>query len=211
MRGRLLRSIVTLVALLISVSAQAALIYESIALDDWDPSLNGGFVSSNQFIGARFEINQQAAIDGIGGNFLEDSGAFLGGSVFGAIVELDSSGHPSATRLTLDNVIASVVFTPTIGDFLAPITTTLNPGTYGVVFGSGLFGATGTQALTSWATVPSASNGVIFFSSSSQDWKDLGSIAGRRIFISSAVPIPPAVWLFGSALGLLGWMQRKSA
>ena len=27
----------------------------------------------------------------------------------------------------------------------------------------------------------------------------------------SAVPIPPAVWLFGSALGLLGWMKRGQA
>lgn len=27
----------------------------------------------------------------------------------------------------------------------------------------------------------------------------------------SVVPVPAAVWLFGSALGLLGWMRRKSA
>jgi len=27
----------------------------------------------------------------------------------------------------------------------------------------------------------------------------------------SAVPVPAAVWLFGSALGLLGWIKRKSA
>jgi hypothetical protein len=27
----------------------------------------------------------------------------------------------------------------------------------------------------------------------------------------AAIPIPAAVWLFGSALGLLGWIRRKAA
>lgn len=29
-------------------------------------------------------------------------------------------------------------------------------------------------------------------------------------FDATVVPIPPAVWLFGSALGLLGWMKRRT-
>jgi hypothetical protein len=31
-----------------------------------------------------------------------------------------------------------------------------------------------------------------------------------RIDAPPVIPLPPAVWLFGSALGLLGWMRRKS-
>jgi hypothetical protein len=34
---------------------------------------------------------------------------------------------------------------------------------------------------------------------------------GQVVSVSAGVvPIPAAVWLFGSALGLLGWMRRKS-
>jgi probable HAF family extracellular repeat protein len=31
----------------------------------------------------------------------------------------------------------------------------------------------------------------------------------EQAFILTAVPVPAAVWLFGSALGLLGWMRRR--
>jgi hypothetical protein len=32
---------------------------------------------------------------------------------------------------------------------------------------------------------------------------------GDSVTLNANVPIPPAVWLFGSAIGLLGWMRRK--
>ena len=49
-----------------------------------------------------------------------------------------------------------------------------------------------------------------------------GGVAGQRIldpdaietyatFSAGVVPVPAAVWLFGSALGVLGWMRRKAS
>ena len=34
---------------------------------------------------------------------------------------------------------------------------------------------------------------------------------GGELMTFQVVPVPAAVWLFGSALGLLGWVRRRSA
>jgi hypothetical protein len=41
------------------------------------------------------------------------------------------------------------------------------------------------------------------------DWN--GGVDGAQFIFATTVPIPGALWLFGSALGLLGWMRRKAA
>ena len=47
----------------------------------------------------------------------------------------------------------------------------------------------------------------------SESYTDGGSAYSRSIISGhiTAVPIPAAVWLFGSALGLLGWARRRAA
>lgn len=39
---------------------------------------------------------------------------------------------------------------------------------------------------------------------------DLARVNGNPGTWETVVPIPPAIWLFGSALGLLGWIRRRS-
>ena len=38
---------------------------------------------------------------------------------------------------------------------------------------------------------------------------NLDGVFNTRGFAVTTIPVPPAVWLFGSALGLLGWVRRR--
>jgi hypothetical protein len=52
-------------------------------------------------------------------------------------------------------------------------------------------------------------NGSDFASLSNTDWYKLTTIDLAFTIETTAVPIPAAVWLFGSALAGLGWMRRR--
>ena len=39
----------------------------------------------------------------------------------------------------------------------------------------------------------------------------VGSAGGEAMVFTTTIPVPAAVWLFGSALGLLGWVRRRVA
>lgn len=130
------------------------------------------------------------------------------------MVGLNASGFPSSTGLNFDNVIASTVFTPTANssDFLAPIFAVLNAGTYGIVFGSNLFGATGSHTLSILQTPTVTSTGLIFISNTSNhiNWTVGDPPPNRvRLLVSAAVPVPATLLLFMAGLIGLGVTQRK--
>jgi hypothetical protein len=105
---------------------------------------SGSYVSDFAFTGVRFEVTQPALTSRVGGHFVIEPG--YDDSFFGAIVRLDSSSDfPNSGNLSSSDVLGQTLLsfpmtsTEVFGDFELSLT----PGWYALVFGSGLFGATG--------------------------------------------------------------------
>ena len=67
-------------------------------------------------------------------------------------------------------------------------------------------GAPDVQLLTTWTRL----NGSTFIpEEAALGYFLLDSATGKVSFSENVIPVPAAVWLFGSALGMLGWIRRR--
>lgn len=133
--------------LLFASQSHAGIIFETGTGPFDSTTCCGSLIDKNQFIGTTFTLTGKTKIDAIGGHFLNFSG--FSGNIFGAIVELDEFGLPSGTLNNLNNLLAYTTFNPlNSANTFAAIDLDLDAGVYGLIFGSGLFGATGRSALT---------------------------------------------------------------
>ncbi len=110
--------------------------------------IGGTSISESQFVGWRFEIGQPLAVERVGGHMLSFPDA--PGDIFAAIVELQSiDSVPIGAPFTEEEIVATTTFRPPFpsDEVLVPFSATLLPGSYALVFGTGLFGATGEGAL----------------------------------------------------------------
>jgi hypothetical protein len=136
--------------------ATADVIFESgtlgptgLTFDDFggttEPS--GSYVSDFAFTGVRFELTQPAVTTRVGGHFVIDPGH--DDSFFGAIVRLHSSmDFPDSGDLSTSDVLGHTLlsFPNTSAEVFGDLELSLSAGWYALVFGSGLFGATGQGA-----------------------------------------------------------------
>jgi hypothetical protein len=132
-------AILAIVAVQSRVSVATPIFESATAGPEDEP---GGFtVNAQQFLGARFTLNAATDISYVGGLF---RARYDDTKVFAAIVALNgASAMAGVTPLDANSVLASAVFTvsPLDQDVYVPLTLTLGPGTYGLVFGQGMFGA----------------------------------------------------------------------
>jgi hypothetical protein len=95
------------------------------------------------YLGSRFSINSVFEVESVGGHIGSTSG--YRGDLFAAIVSLDGPiALPSGSPFDSSTVASTVFTAPNPSeDILVPLSATLNPGHYALIFGSGQFGADG--------------------------------------------------------------------
>ena len=199
--------IISVVGLAWSVAAQGAVIY-----DNGGPDQVYGTQMSEFQVAEDFTIGSAANIDNIRFWSIQEFLADYTGSVFWAIYS-DAPGEPAA--LVQGGVTAAVAATATGNStgfgyaeyvFDIPVTFTLSAGNYWLGLHNGsLATTTPTEMLWSTTATPVGSAGLYLDTGS---WIDSGNEHAFRLD-GTVVPIPTAVWLFGSALGLIGVTRRK--
>ncbi|NOZ38880.1 MAG: hypothetical protein GXP24_01470 [Planctomycetes bacterium] len=102
-------------------------------------------VTNSSYQGVRFELTQPVVTTQVGGHFVAPPNS--DSVFFAAIVELDNAiDFPDSEDLSTPDVLGTnlLAFPEPSGEVWADLELSLNPGWYALVFGSGLFGASGT-------------------------------------------------------------------
>jgi hypothetical protein len=189
----------TLLTLTILGTAQAQTVtLESgtFAPSQVDPSA-GYFIGREQFLGWKFQLDSTLQITDIGGYLVsENSNPTSNDQIFGAIVSLSSpTALPQGNPFLPEEILASTTFIPhsylSPSDITVPLSVTLNPGSYGLIFGSGLFGASGSaSALFNFGDLP----GTLYFSRFQQNgfsaWNE-GFVSNVRFFVKGQLAFSP--------------------
>jgi len=189
----------------------ATLIYESATLGSTGQSSGFG-INSNSFLGSRFSIIQTVEVSAIGGHMSEFGS---GGDVFGAIVDM-SGPIPAGSPFTGGEVLASTVFFPgsPSSDVSVPLSVTLPPGDYAIIFGSSQFGATGTGVMISSQPDTPAGSGSYFFWNGG-NWQNggfsnirftLNGLEQQTVVGGTALPIDTTSLLVAGAQTTTPWL-----
>jgi hypothetical protein len=203
--------LMSLAAGAVATSADAKTIFETATFTGVD---TGEYiVSDTRYFGVAFTLDKTTEITGIGGQF----GGFPSGSIFVAIVSLPSAtAFPDFTPSTIAaNSLAHVVFAAPSDttDLTEKVDVTLGAGTYGVVFGSGAFGAEGNGGLGDGNNPVGSPNFFTYFAfdGDGNSWEG-ASLDGARITVSGVPEASTwAMMLIGfGGLGFAGHRASRS-
>ena len=176
----------------------------------------GVSVSDDQFVGWRFEIDQPLQVSHVGGHL---TGSLISSEIFAAIVSLDSiDSLPHGLPLTASEVVATTTFEPPFPSdaILTPLNVMLEPGAYALLYGSGLFGATGNGGVPNFSDQfsipPTTLETFIFWNETTPGiftWREGLSSQMRFVVEGMFIPEPITATLGLMGLGVLGIATRR--
>ena len=175
--------------------AAHATTYETASFVDESVSQGDYSIDSGTFLGATFKVASSETLTSVGGNFT----AYSDGSLFAAV--LNGSG----------NVVAETTFTPLGGDQAVALAAALTAGNYSVVFGSGLYGATGTSGLVSGQNVEGNPAIVSYAGSLTGPATAFSDNSLRVTMVTAPVPEPGALVLCATGIAFLFIASRRRA
>jgi hypothetical protein len=202
----------TAACIALSSGANAAILLETASFTGNDPGdyivQGDGTNGNNRFIGASFTLTHAADITSIGLGL----GRYSSGAIFAAIVPLDTAtAFPSVYPASLASIaLGSVVFSvpSTTTDFSTLFTLHLAAGNYGIVFGSGLFGASGFAAITDGNDTIGAP--ILFQNLFGADWLSQSADGIRIVVEGTELPEPSSIAVLGMSLLGLGLVRRRT-
>ena len=185
--------------------AAAGTLYSTADLNDFSTSSEPGayIIDSKNFIGTTFHLSSASDISDIGGYFTQ----FSNGNIFGAILASGVAWNTVGT-----NALAEVTFSGSGADQTMALNGPLHlgAGDYQLVFGSGLFGATGDSALVNSQYTLGNPNILQSFDAGNTA-SPLSSQDVRMTVLGSVSPAPEAesYAMMLAGLGMMGAMVRR--
>ena len=192
-----------LASLPLSASADS-LLYQSATFVDESQAIGDYFIDNTRYLGAVFTVSTPESLTRIGGNFTQYGD---GNPIFGAIVPV-VAGLPGDVAAT---AVAHTMLTPTGGDQTAAIAGVLNPGTYAVVFGSGLYGTTGQSGLVDSQLRVGTPMFVQYTGGATLTASAFTDDTLRVTVYANAVPEPATGLLWAAGSLALGFVLRRRA
>jgi hypothetical protein len=169
--------------------------YETASFVDEATAGGDYFIDSTRFLGATFNVAANESLTSVGGNFTAFGD---GGTLFAAV--LSSSG----------DMLAETTFTPLGGDQSVTLSAALAAGSYTVVFGSGLFGATGSSGLVA-SQSPIGTPSFVQYGGVLANAQAFTDDTLRVTMVTSPVPEPAPVLLAGIGVLFLAVAGRRRA
>jgi hypothetical protein len=210
MNRRVLFFALAVLGLNVAHDTRAAIIHESATLGATGRPVFGLSVSATQFLGSRFSVDSVVRVESVGGHLVGTPG-----NLFATIVSLSSpTALPSGSPFDMTTV-ATTLFDPLepSNDILVPLSATLNPGHYALIFGAPIFEQPSEGAMPdNNIDIPGSASYFNWFGLGTPPrWVDHPEFTNLRFVVTGfVIPEPTSVALIGLGLSAACGLYRRN-